>query len=127
IFGRDQVYVEIQNAGLPEQQRINPLLARLAGETALPLVATGDVHYLRREDARAHEVLLCIQSNDTLKNPGHWRFDTEEFFFKSPAELAADFAQYPDAAARALAVAYRCNRAPPPGRILAPTFPVPDG
>jgi DNA polymerase-3 subunit alpha len=127
IFGRDQVYVEIQNAGLPEQQRINPLLARLAGETALPLVATGDVHYLRREDARAHEVLLCIQSNDTLKNPGHWRFDTEEFFFKSPAEMAADFTPYPDAVTRTLEVAERCNVELELGRILLPTFPVPDG
>src|SRR5204863_8957294 len=85
IFGRDQVYVEIQNAGLPEQQRINPLLARLAGETGLPLVATGDVHYLRKEDARAHEVLLCIQSNDTLKYPVHCLFYTEEFFSNPPA------------------------------------------
>jgi DNA polymerase III subunit alpha len=127
IFGRDQVYVEIQNAGLPEQQRINPLLARLAGETRLPLVATGDVHYLRREDARAHEVLLCIQSNDTLKNPGHWRFDTEEFFFKSPAEMAADFTQYPDALTRTLEVAERCKVELELGRILLPSFPVPDG
>jgi DNA polymerase III subunit alpha len=127
IFGRDQVYVEIQNAGLAEQQRINPLLARLAGETGLPLVATGDVHYLRKEDARAHEVLLCIQSNDTLKNPGHWRFDTEEFFLKSPAEMAADFAQHPEALARTLEVADRCNVELDLGRILLPTFPVPDG
>ncbi|MDQ3778505.1 MAG: PHP domain-containing protein, partial [Actinomycetota bacterium] len=60
IFGRDSVYVEIQNAGLAEQARINPLLAQLAAESGLPLVATGDVHYLRHEDAKAHEALLCI-------------------------------------------------------------------
>ena len=71
IFGRDSTYVEIQNAGLDVQGRINPLLANLAREAELPLVATGDVHYLRHEDAKAHEALLCIQSGDSLKNPNH--------------------------------------------------------
>jgi DNA polymerase-3 subunit alpha len=64
IFTRDNVYVEMQNAHLDVQQRINPGLAKLAGEAGLPLVATGDVHYLRHEDAQAHEALLCIQSGD---------------------------------------------------------------
>src|SRR6185295_17250860 len=67
VFGRDSTYVEMQNAGLDIQQRINPALAKLAGEAGLPLVATGDVHYLRHEDARAHEALLCIQSGDSLR------------------------------------------------------------
>src|SRR5919205_3271628 len=75
IFGRDSTYVEIQNAGIDVQQRINPLLAELANDSGLPLVATGDVHYLLHEDARAHEALLCIQSGDTLVNPDHWKFD----------------------------------------------------
>ena len=97
IFGRDSTYVEIQNAGLDVQGRINPLLAKLAGEAGLPLVATGDVHYLRHEDARAHEALLCIQSGDSLKNPNHWRFDTDQFYFKTPEEMARDFADYPEA------------------------------
>ena len=85
VFGRANVYVEIQNAGLSEQARINPLLAQLAADSGLPLVATGDVHYLRHEDARAHEALLCIQSGDSLKNEGRWRFDTDQFYFKTPA------------------------------------------
>jgi len=84
IFGRDSTYVEMQNAGLEIQARINPGLATLAGEAGLPLVATGDVHYLRHEDAQAHEALLCIQSGDSLKNPNHWKFDTDQFFFKPP-------------------------------------------
>ena len=88
VFGRDNVYVEIQNAGLQEQARI-PRAAALAAQTGLPLVATGDVHYLRHEDAKAHEALLCIQSGDSLKNPSRWKFDTDQFFFKSPAEMAA--------------------------------------
>jgi DNA polymerase-3 subunit alpha len=126
IFGRDSTYVEIQNAGLEEQQRINPALAALAGEVGLPLVATGDVHYLDAEDAYAHEALLCIQSGDTLKNPGHWRFDTNEFFFKTPEEMAADFPGLDDALARTLEVAERCSVELELGRILLPTFPVPD-
>ncbi len=94
IFGKDSVYVEMQNAGLDVQARINPVLARAAETAGLPLVATGDVHYLRHEDARAHEALLCIQSGDSLKNPNHWKFDTDPFFFKSPAEMALDFPGY---------------------------------
>ena len=73
----------MQNAHLDVQQRINPLLAQLAAKRGLPIVATGDVHYLRHEDARAHEALLCIQSGDSLKNPNHWKFDTDHFYFKT--------------------------------------------
>src|SRR5437588_7993523 len=127
IFGRDSTYVEIQNAGLDVQGRINPLLAKLAAESGLPLVATGDVHYLRHEDARAHEALLCIQSGDSLKNPNHWRFDTDQFYLKSPEEMAQDFADYPEAVARTLEIAERCNVTMELGRSLLPTFPVPDG
>ena len=127
IFGRDSTYVEIQNAGLEPQQRINPQLARLAETTGLPLVATGDVHYLLHDDARAHEALLCIQSGDSLKNPNHWRFDTDQFYFKTPAEMAEDFAAYPDALRRTLEVAERCNVEIELGRILLPRYPVPDG
>ncbi len=127
IFGRDSTYVEIQNAGLEPQQRINPQLARLAEATGLPLVATGDVHYLRHDDARAHEALLCIQSGDSLKNPNHWRFDTDQFYFKTPAEMAVDFAAYPDALRRTLEVAERCNVTIETDRLLLPHFPTPDG
>ena len=126
IFGRDSTYVEIQNAGLEPQQRINPQLAKLAQATGLPLVATGDVHYLLHDDARAHEALLCIQSGDSLKNPNHWRFDTDQFYFKTPAEMALDFAAYPDAMRRTLEVAERCNVTIETDRLLLPHFPTPD-
>ena len=99
----------MQNAHLEPQQRINPLLAKLAEGTGLGLVATGDVHYLKHEDARAHEALLCIQSGDSLKNPQHWKFDTDHFYFKSPEEMAADFPGYEHALRRTLEVAERCN------------------
>src|SRR5438876_4844582 len=127
IFGKDNTYVEIQNAGLEPQARINPLLAKLAHGTGLPLVATGDVHYLRHEDALAHEALLCIQSGDSLKNPSRWRFDTDQFFFKSAQEMAADFPEYPDALRRTLEVAERCNVTLELGQILLPEYPTPEG
>jgi DNA polymerase-3 subunit alpha len=127
IFGRDATYVEIQNGGVEDQLRINPELVSLAEETGLPLVATGDVHYLNADDAYPHEALLCIQSGDTLKNPGHWRFDTNEFFFKSPEEMAADFPGLEHALARTLEIAERCTVEIELGRVLLPRFPVPDG
>jgi DNA polymerase III subunit alpha len=127
VFGRDSVYVELQDAGLEEQKALNPKLIALAEETGLPLVATGDVHYLEAEDAYAHEALLCIQSGDTLKNPNHWRFDTNEFFFKSQEEMAKDFPGLEHAMARTLEVAERCSVELELGRILLPTYPVPEG
>ena len=85
IFGADSTYVELQDAGLPVQKDVVRGLIELAERRRLPTVTTGDVHYLRREDARAHEALLCIQSGDTLSNPNRWRFETNQFFFRSGA------------------------------------------
>ena len=94
-------------------------------DAALPTVATGDVHYLRHEDARAHEALLCIQSGDSLKNPNHWKFETDHFYFKTPEEMAGDFPGHDDALRRTLEVAERCNVEIALDRILLPKFPVP--
>src|SRR5437588_3423563 len=127
IFSKDNVYVELQNAHLDVQQRINPLLEQLAAKRGIPTVATGDVHYLRHEDARAHEALLCIQSGDSLKNPNHWKFDTDHFYFKTQAEMLGDFPGREDALRRTLEVAERCNVEIELGRILLPHFPTPDG
>src|SRR5581483_807061 len=125
IFGRDRVYVELQNAHLEIQQRLTPELAALAAKRGLPTVATGDVHYLRAEDARAHEALLCIQSGDSLRNPNHWKFETDHFYFKSPEEMAGDFPGQADALRRTLEVADRCNVEIALDRILLPKYPVP--
>jgi len=127
IFGKDSVYVEMQNAHLDVQQRINPLLEQLAAKRGMPTVATGDVHYLRHEDARAHEALLCIQSGDSLKNPNHWRFDTDHFYFKTQAEMLGDFPGQEAAMRRTLEIAERCNVEIELGRILLPHYPTPDG
>ena len=109
------------------QQRVNPELVKLAAEAKLPLVATGDVHYLSAADAYSHEALLCIQSGDSLKNPNHWHFDTNEFYFKTPAEMALDFPGHEDAMRRTLEVAERCSLEIELGNIYLPKFPTPDG
>ncbi|HET9242109.1 MAG TPA: DNA polymerase III subunit alpha, partial [Gaiella sp.] len=127
IFGRDSVYLEIQDAGLEVQKPINAALAEIGTATGIPLVATGDVHYLRHEDARAHEALLCIQSGDTLANPSRWKFETDQFYFKTQAEMAQDFADHPDAVRRTLEIAERCSVALELGVIRLPHFPTPDG
>src|SRR5918996_2992950 len=126
IFGAYSTYLEIQDAGLEVQKGINATLAEVSKQTGLPLVATGDVHYLRHEDARAHEALLCIQSGDSLQNPNHWKFDTDQFYFKSAAEMAADFASYPEALRSTLEIAERCSVTMELDRILLPKYPTPD-
>jgi DNA polymerase-3 subunit alpha len=126
IFGPENTFIEIQDAGLEVQKGINATLSELAKSTGLPLVATGDVHYLRHEDARAHEALLCIQSGDSLQNPSHWKFDTDQFYFKSGAEMAVDFAAFPEALRNTLDLAERCTVTMELGRILLPKFPTPN-
>ena len=126
-FGKENVYVELQNAHLDVQARILPQLAQLAEKAGLPTVATGDVHYLRDTDARAHEALLCIQSGDSLKNPNHWKFETDHFYFKTPEEMAADFPGQEEALRRTREVADRCHVEIELDRILLPHFPTPDG
>ena len=127
VFGKDNVYVELQNAHLDVQARLLPQLAQLAQTSGLPTVATGDVHYLRDTDARAHEALLCIQSGDSLKNPNHWKFETDHFYFKSPAEMALDFPNDAEAMRRTLEVAERCNVEIDLSQIHLPRFDVPEG
>src|SRR5262249_51949635 len=127
IFGKGPTYVESQNAGLDVQARINPALQKLAEGTGLPLVATGDVHYLHHDDFRAHEALLCIQSGTSLNDPNRWKFDTDQFYFKSPTDMAGDFAEYPDAVRRTLEVAERCSVDIELDVLRLPRFPVPDG
>ena len=127
IFGRDSTYVELQNVGLEAQQLAYQGLPGLAAKQKLPLVATGDVHYLDASDAFSHDALLCIQSGDSLKNPDRWRFGADEFYFKTPAEMALDFPGHEEALRRSLEVAERCNVQLELGRIRLPRFPVPDG
>ncbi|MEW5976743.1 MAG: DNA polymerase III subunit alpha [Acidobacteriota bacterium] len=109
IFGRDRFYVEIQDQGLDVEHRINPDLIRLSQELAVPLVATNDCHYVTRQDARAHEVLLCIQTGKTMSDSNRMRFSTDQFYVKSQDEMVALFKHYPDALSRTLEIAERCH------------------
>jgi DNA polymerase III subunit alpha len=125
-FGAGNVYFEIQANGLPEQDRANEDIARIAGELGRPLVATADVHYLRREDYANHAALLCVQTKSTLEQP-KLRFETNEFFLKSPAELAESFSSWPEAVPTTLEVAGRCEVTIELGKLLLPRFPSTDG
>jgi DNA polymerase III subunit alpha len=110
IYGREDVYVELQDAGLDEHRQVNPGLLRLAADAGLPVIGTGDVHYLRAEDAAPHEALLCIQTNDLLSNPSRFRFATQEFFLKSPEQMASLMAPWGDGLLRpTLEIAERCS------------------
>ncbi len=109
VFDRDRLYLELQENFLAEQAVVNKGLIELSRELGLPLVATNDCHYLRREDAFAHEVLLCIQTGKTLDDPSRMRFANNEFFVKSPAEMAELFRDVPEALASTVAIAERCK------------------
>jgi DNA polymerase III subunit alpha len=128
IFGAEDVYVEIQHAGMESQTAINAHLRRLAGDAGLPMVATCDAHYPCSEDADAHEALLAIQTRDLLSNPGRFRFDTKEFFLKTGAEMAAALPDFAEAIPVSVEVAERCAALKLPlGDVKLPRFPVPGG
>ena len=124
IFGRDDVYIELQDAGIDEHRTVNPGLLALAAETGLPVVGTGDVHYLRAEDAEPHEALLCIQTNDLLSNPNRFRFSTQDFYLKTPDEMSRTMAPWGGDAllAPTLEIAERCNVVLDLDRIHLPRF-----
>ena len=105
----DRYYIELQENTIPEQDVVNKRLMEVASELKLPLVATNDCHYLNREDARAHEVLLCIQTGKTMEDPTHMRFSVDEFYVKSPEEMAKAFSYAPEAVGNTLEIAERCN------------------
>jgi len=102
-------YIELQENTLPEQDVVNQRLLEVARELNLPLVATNDCHYLNREDSRAHEVLLCIQTSKAMSDPTHMKFSADEFYVKTPEEMAAAFHYAPEAISNTVAIAERCN------------------
>jgi DNA polymerase-3 subunit alpha len=126
IFGKDRFYLEVMDHGIEEQRRVNQGLYRLHARTGLPLAATNDAHYLRREDHQAHDVLLCIGSGKKVHETERLRFDTEEFYVKSAAEMAAVFPDHPQALANTVAIAEQCGFFLKPAGEL-PAFDVPPG
>ncbi|HYW28520.1 MAG TPA: DNA polymerase III subunit alpha, partial [Gaiellales bacterium] len=128
IFGRDDVYVEIQDGGIDVQTRILPSLVAMARDAGLPMVGTGDVHYLTRDDAIPHEALLCIQTQDTLDNPDRFRFSNHEFYLKTPEEMYGLMAQRfgEDMLRRTVEIAERCTAEVGLGAMHLPRFDVPE-
>lgn len=109
IFGKDRFYLELQDHGIPDQLRVNSALISISDELSLPLVATNDVHYLKREDSKSHDVLLCIQTGKTLQDEDRMRFETEEFYLKSTEEMASLFTKHPEAITNSAKIAERCR------------------
>jgi DNA polymerase-3 subunit alpha len=126
ILGPGNFYLELMDQGLPEQGKVNRGLADLSRELDLPLVATNDVHYLRREDALAQEALLCLQTNTTLQSERRLRLPTPEFFLKSGTEMEALFHELPEAGRNTAEIANRCNLEIPRSVIQLPRFEVPE-
>jgi DNA polymerase III subunit alpha len=125
-FGPEQVYFELQRNGVAEQNKANEGIVRTAKELGRPLVATADVHYLRREDYDSHAALLCVQTKSTIEQP-KLRFDTNEFYLKSPDEMAESFSDMPEAVASTIEIAERCDVEMQLGQLLLPRFPTPEG
>lgn len=109
VFGADYFYLELQDQGLPEQAELNRKLLQLSEQTGIPLVATNDVHYLEQDDAQAHDVLLCIQTQKTVEDPNRLKFSGDGFYFTSGAEMQQRFAAYPAALENTLKIAAACE------------------
>ncbi len=124
VFGEDY-YIEIQNNGIQEQVLANQKLVKLARKLDIPLVATNDAHYLKKEDAYNHEVLLCIQTGKRMSDPDRMRFETEELYIKSPEEMIEYFSAFPDAIENTVKIAEKCNIEFEFGHTILPNYGVP--
>ncbi len=127
IFGDGNLYLEIQDHGIEKERRMVAGMMDLSRRTGLALVATNDCHYLRREDAEAHDVLLCIQTGKTVFDEERMRFGSDQMFFKSPAEMAELFREVPEACENTLEVAAKCNVALEFDTMHLPDSPIPEG
>lgn len=127
IFGRENLYLELQDHNLAEQKGVNEAVISLSGRLGVPLVATNDVHYLRSKDADAHDVLLCIQTGTTVDDPKRMRFGAREFYFKSPKQMIECFGEIPGAIENTFEIAQRCNVELDFSRLQLPEIEVPEG
>ena len=127
VVGRENYYLEIQDHGLEDQRTMTRGILPLAKKLGIPVVASNDVHYLNASDHKAHEVLLCVQTGKTMKDADRWRFSSQQFYFKSPDEMRALFAEVPEALSNTVAIAERCNLELTFGKIRLPKYAVPDG
>jgi DNA polymerase-3 subunit alpha len=128
IFGKGNFFLELQDQGMEEEKRINPQMAKLSRETGIALVATNDTHYITAGDARAQEVLVCIQTGKTMSDTNRMKFRTNEFYFKTYEEMSAVFGRdVPEALTRTLEIAERCNLHLEAKEHVFPHFDVPPG
>jgi DNA polymerase-3 subunit alpha len=127
IFGRENFFLEIMDHGIDIEARVKADLLKLGKELGLPLLATNDLHYTFHEDARSHEALLCVQSGSTLADPKRFKFDNDEFYLKTPAQMRELFKEIPESCDNTLLIAERCNVTLREGENLLPRFEVPAG
>ncbi len=125
IFDNDRFYLEVMANKMPEQIPVNRSLKKLAQELSLPLVATNDCHYLNKEDAEAHDILLCIQTGKSVDDADRLKFSANEFYFKTGAEMALDLDEFPEALDNTLNIAKRCHYEMKFGQYKYPVFQVP--
>jgi DNA polymerase III subunit alpha len=127
MFGKENFFLEIQDHGLDQDKIVVPLVHRLSQETRIPLVATNDSHYMRKEDARAHEILLCIQTGKTMSDPQRMRFTQPEFYLKTHDEMLAMFGELEESLDRTWEIAQRCQVSLEKVKEPFPKFDVPEG
>ena len=127
LFGPDHFYIEIMDHGISEEKRLLPRIIDMSERTGIPLVATNDCHYMRREDAETQEVLMCIQTGKTLDDENRMRMDTDQLYVKSEDEMLVLFPGHADAVQRAHDIAMRCNVTFDFNTVHLPHFPVPEG
>jgi len=127
IFGAENFYLEIMDHGIDIESRVKADLLKLGKELGLPLLATNDLHYTFNEDARSHEALLCVQSGSTLADPKRFKFENDEFYLKTPAQMRELFKEIPESCDNTLLIAERCNVTLREGENLLPQFEVPTG
>ena len=127
ILGEGNYFLELQDQGMEEEAKIRPLMMRLHNETGIPFVATNDVHYVTRDDADAHDVLLCIQTGSKLDDEDRMRYPNGQFYLKSEEEMRAIFDAVPGALDNTYEIAHRCHVGFEFGKLHLPEFPVPCG
>ena len=124
---KDGFYLEIQNHGMEEQKKVNEINIKLSKETGIPLVATNDVHYIKREDSKAHDVLMCIQTAKTIDDPNRRRYPSDQFYLKSPEEMWDMFSYVPEALENTVKIAQECNYEYRFHESKLPKFPLEEG
>jgi len=127
IFGKENVYIEIMDHGIPDEKKVLPMLTGLSVETGIPLAATTDAHYLHPEDWEFHDILLCVQTGSLKSHENRMKFGSRQVYFRSPEEMEKLFAEHPEAIENTREIATRCNVEIQMGKPLLPRFPIPEG